>query len=160
MKTRNAPRRPTQLRGFTTVELLIALVIVGVLVSIALPSFQNSIRKGRRSEAFAALAQLQQSQERWRSGHPAYSTSLSELGVTSPTPTGYYTLTVAESGAVGDTLATAYAASAFGVAGTSQAKDAECRNVSVRMRGGVLEYAGCGSCSTFSYAPTNACWSR
>ena len=148
------------MHGFTTVELLIALVIVGVLVAVALPSFQNSIRKGRRSEAFAALGQLQQSQERWRSSHPAYSTSLSELGIRSPTSTGYYTITVGASGEVGDTLATAYAASAFGVADTSQANDAQCRNLSVRMRGGVLEYAGCGSCSSFSYAPTNACWSR
>ena len=52
--------------GFTIVELTIALVVVGVLASIALPSFMDAIRKSRRSDAFAALSAVQQAQERWR----------------------------------------------------------------------------------------------
>lgn len=46
---------PLQQRGFTLIEVMIAVVIVAILVAVALPAYQNSIRKSRRSEAFAAL---------------------------------------------------------------------------------------------------------
>ena len=44
-------------RGFTLVEVMIALVVVAVLAMIAVPAYQDSIRKSRRSEAFTALAE-------------------------------------------------------------------------------------------------------
>lgn len=153
-------RTPHASRGFTIVEVMIAVVLVAVLAAVALPSFLDSIRKGRRSEAFNALAAVQQAEERWRSNHSAYSTSLADLGVASPTAGGRYTISVTASSVEGDTLATAYVASAAGVDGTSQASDAQCRNLSVRLRSGLLEYAGCGACSSFSYAASDPCWSR
>ncbi|MBK7458565.1 MAG: prepilin-type N-terminal cleavage/methylation domain-containing protein [Betaproteobacteria bacterium] len=67
MKARSfAHARRETASGFTLVELMIAVVIVALLASIALPSFMDSIRKSRRSEAFAALSAVQQAQERWR----------------------------------------------------------------------------------------------
>lgn len=151
--------RPSQ-RGFTLVEVLVAVVIVGVLASIALPSFLGSIRKSRRAEAFTALAKVQQGQERWRSSNTAYTSSLSTLSVPALTPSGYYTLSLAASTVSGDTLNTAYVATAIGVNGTSQANDTACRRLSVRVRGGNIEYAGCGSCTEFVYAASNACWAQ
>jgi len=85
---------------------------------------------------------------------------LADLGVSTPTTSGYYGLSLGASGGEGDTLSTAYVASAIGVDSTSQADDAQCRRLSVRVRGGNIEYAGCGSCADFSYAPTNACWAK
>ena len=38
-------------RGFTLIEIIIAVTIIGILVAIAVPSYQNHLRKGRRAEA-------------------------------------------------------------------------------------------------------------
>ena len=139
---------------------MIVVVIVGILAVVAFPSFMDSIRKSRRSEAFAALAAMQQAQERWRSNHAAYTTTLADLGVATPTTSGYYGLSLAASGDDCDSLNTAYVASAIGVDSTSQASDAQCRRLSVRVCGGNIAYAGCYDCANFSYAPTNSCWPK
>ena len=142
-------------RGFTLIELMIALVIAGILVAVALPSFLDSMRKGRHSEAFSALASMQQALERRRSHNPSYSATLADLGITSSStvPGSYYTITVD----AGD--ATSYQISADG-SGTSQAKDGQCAKLAIKVTGATVEYAGCKSCSTHTFATTNACWSR
>lgn len=146
-------------RGFTLIELVLAIVVLGVLASIALPAYQDSIRKTRRSEAFSAIATLQQSQERWRGNNPKYATQLSDLGWPSTTtPNGLYTVSLATP--TGDDGSTSYIVSAVGTDGSSQAADKSCRKLSVRVRGGTVEYAGCGSCGDFSYSASNACWAR
>jgi type IV pilus assembly protein PilE len=50
-----APRRNA---GFTLIELMIAIVIVAVLASLAMPSYQNYVRRGQLSEAFTTLADM------------------------------------------------------------------------------------------------------
>ena len=52
-------------RGFTLIELMITVAIVGILGMIAYPSYQDSIRKGKRAEGRAALTDLMQQQERY-----------------------------------------------------------------------------------------------
>ncbi|WP_164963223.1 type IV pilin protein [Rubrivivax sp. JA1026] len=146
--------------GFTLVELAITLVVLGVIGALALPSFLDSIRKSRRSDAYAAVAAVQQAQERWRSNHAEYATSLTDLGLGDASVSGYYTIEIGSSAAPGDTLASAYVVTARGRSGTSQAADPQCRHLSMRLRGGNLEYAGCGSCGDFSYGVAHACWPR
>lgn len=144
--------------GFTLLELIIAMIIGAILVALALPSFLDSIRKGRRSEAMAGLTALQQEQERWRSNNQEYTLSLASLRVTSPTnPGGYYTLDVVS----GSTSATGYAAYADG-RGSSQANDGQCSVLGVKVERGNISYASCASCDpiTLTYAATNTCWAR
>jgi type IV pilus assembly protein PilE len=50
--------------GFTLVELMIAVAIVGILSSIAIPSYQDSVRKSRRADAKAALLGFANAMER------------------------------------------------------------------------------------------------
>ena len=145
--------------GFTLIELLITLVVVTIIAGVALPSFMDSIRKGRRSEAFAAISAAQQAQERWRGNNAAYSTALSDLGVTSPTSSGYYDVAVSAPASPG-TLANGYVVTATGRSGTSQADDADCKKVGVQVIGGNITYGGCGSCGSLTFSSTNACWSR
>jgi type IV pilus assembly protein PilE len=138
---------------------MIVVLIAGVLLLVAYPSYLDSVRKSRRSEAFTALAAVQQAQERWRSNHAAYTTSLADLGLSASTPSNYYAVSIAAAPASAP-LTSAYVATAVGKAGSSQASDSQCRRLSVQLNGGNLSYAGCGSCASFTYTATHACWAR
>jgi type IV pilus assembly protein PilE len=149
-------------RGFTLIELLISIAIVAILASIALPNFLGSIRKSRRSEAVAALNNVQQAQERFRANQTTYTTNLTAamtastpgLGLSASTPNGYYTI------AVGSASATSYEATATAVSGSSQANDGTCAKLGVKVTGASLEFASGGVGDTLSYAASNKCWSR
>lgn len=55
-----------QQNGFTLVELMIAVAIVGILTSVGYPSYQKHIQKAKRSEAQAALVSFATAMEQWR----------------------------------------------------------------------------------------------
>ena len=61
-------------RGFTLIELVIALIILAILAAIAFPSYQESVLKARRTEGSAALMKAMQQQERYYSLHTTYLT--------------------------------------------------------------------------------------
>ncbi len=62
-------------RGFTLIELMIAVVIVAILLSVAVPAYQDSIRKGRRTDARNALMAAQLVQEKYRGNNATYGTT-------------------------------------------------------------------------------------
>ncbi len=53
-----------QTKGFTLIELMIAVAIVGILAAIAVPSYQESMRKSRRADAQGALMNFANGMER------------------------------------------------------------------------------------------------
>jgi type IV pilus assembly protein PilE len=86
-------------RGFTLVELLIAMVIVSILAAIAIPSYSRYILKSRRTEAKSALLDLASLEERYFSTNNTYTTAPSNLGypagtaVSFPVGSSYYSIT-------------------------------------------------------------------
>lgn len=52
--------------GFTLIELMIAVAIVGILTSVGYPSYQNHIKKAKRVEAQGALVSFATAMEQWR----------------------------------------------------------------------------------------------
>lgn len=82
-------------RGFTLVELMITVAIVGILAAVAYPSYVESVRKARREDAMAALLDIQMQQEKFRANNPRYTTNLADVGFSSGVSRdGYYTLAI------------------------------------------------------------------
>ena len=150
---RFAPRAAQ--RGFTLIELMITVVIVAIIAAVALPAYQDSVRKGRRSEAFNAISQVQQAQERWRSNNAQFTTTLADLNASGTTPGGHYTIALSAPAAPA-TLATGYIVTA--TAAGSQAADTRCALMAARVVGGNLGY-GSGS-NTIDWTDANRCWAR
>ena len=51
--------------GFTLIEVMIVVAIIGILAAIGYPSYQNQVQKTRRADAKAALMELAQGAERY-----------------------------------------------------------------------------------------------
>ncbi len=60
-------------RGFTLIEIMIVMAIIGIVLSIAMPSFTEYQNKGRRTEVAALLSEQAQILERFYSQKNVYS---------------------------------------------------------------------------------------
>lgn len=60
--------------GFTLVELLVTVAIIGILISVVYPSYQDNIRKTRRAEAQGDLLELVSFMERYYTENNRYRT--------------------------------------------------------------------------------------
>ena len=82
--------------GFTLIELMITVVIIGILGAIAYPTYQTHLLKGRRSAAQTHLMDISQKQQQYLLDARAYAPDLATLSISTPsTVTPYYTITVA-----------------------------------------------------------------
>jgi len=65
--------KPTRrAKGFTLIELIIAVAIVGILASIAVPAYQESVKKSRRASAKSALSSFANAMERHATENNSY----------------------------------------------------------------------------------------
>lgn len=84
-RARCAPKRRAG-SGFTLIELMTVIAIIGILVAIALPSYQDSVRKGRRGQAKADVVEIAQRAERWRTVNNTFTGFALEDGVDDRSP--------------------------------------------------------------------------
>lgn len=114
-------------RGFTLTEVMVVMGVVAILAAIAIPAYSSFILKSHRDDAKTALATLQMAQEKYRGNNLSYATTLSDLGLTTASPSGYYTIAI-QSAAV-----SAYEANA--TATGQQASDTGCQKLTVTQAG-------------------------
>ncbi|MFK8079686.1 MAG: type IV pilin protein [Granulosicoccus sp.] len=110
-------------RGFTLIELMIVLVVIGILASIAYPSYGDYVKKARRSDGIVSILQAVQSIERCKSVSYSYANCTLASAVS---PEGYYNLTL-------ESDATTYLIKA--TATGTQEKDTGCTELTINQQG-------------------------
>jgi type IV pilus assembly protein PilE len=115
-------------RGFTLIEMLIVMVVIGILAAIAIPSYQNQLRRGTRSSAQALMMDIANKEQFYLQSQRTFldcaspCTSLSPLGIAAfpQEVSTFYTMAITK-----DDAATppTFLITATPVSGTRQAGD-------------------------------------
>ena len=132
-------------KGFTLIELMVALVVLAILTSVAYPSFMQSMRKGNRSDASSALTRAAGAQERFFATNGTYTTDVTNLGFAAGGLTEHqmYVLTIV-AGATG--IGSSYVITATAKAGKTQALDTGCTVLSLNSLGQQLPDPAVSDC--------------
>ncbi len=124
--------------GFSLVELLVVMVVLGIIMAIGVPGYRQYMQRANRTDATTTLLRIAAAQERFYIQNGTYASNAqlapappAGLGIAG-TERGYYNLVIAP-GPGG--LATGYTAWALIKAGEAQADDVNCAGFSINERG-------------------------
>ncbi|MBE9515469.1 MAG: prepilin-type N-terminal cleavage/methylation domain-containing protein [Proteobacteria bacterium] len=155
-----ANQRSTQnANGFTLIELMIVVVIIGVIAAFAIPSYQDSIRKSKRADAKTAISDAAARMEQFYLDRKTYTNDMTDLNYagipaapTTNSPEGYYRISsVAPAWDAGGCFpTTCYELRAVAI-DLEQLKDINCRQFAMDSRGNKT------SENSVAVATTN-CW--
>jgi type IV pilus assembly protein PilE len=119
--TRSRTARPTRTApGFTLVELMVCVAIIGILAAIAYPAYSKYLIKSNRSAAQSHLVDLAQAEAQYMADSRVYASSVATLGMSTPGTIGAkYTIAIT----LRDGPPAGFTITATPVAGTNQAGD-------------------------------------
>jgi len=126
------PDRATPYAGFTLIELLTTIVVIGVLLAIAVPTYQDQVRKTRRNAAAIALTEMANLEEQFYADNFKYTAIMASL----PYPTssggdGDYTLSIPSV----TTSPPGFTVQAVAKSGQTQYQDTDCRTFTLTSSG-------------------------
>ena len=114
-------------RGFTLIEMMIVVAIVGILAAVAYPSYDEYVKRGNRTEGQAFLSDVAARQERYFSQNNAYVTdvaNVAKLGLSDAnSPTDKYIISLAGGGG------------GYTLTATQQFNDTKCGNLTLNALG-------------------------
>ncbi len=131
--------------GFTLIEVMIALAILGIVLAIAIPNYSAYVMESRRIDGQIALRDAAQRMERCRTQSFTYVGC--NANVSAISPEGYYQISV------GQIAANAFTATATPVANESQTDDESCLVMTLDQTGRTDSAATAGGAST-----ADICW--
>lgn len=149
-------------RGFTLIELMAVVLIIGILAAIAYPSYEQYVRQARRTDGHGALLHTAGQLEKFYSQCGQYTTAIttgsisacSGLGMSATSPDRHYSLTVT-TGNVGTVSAQTYTLTAAPrttpTPASPQVNDTECGSLTLT-NAGVKGRSGTG--------PMSRCWKQ
>lgn len=79
-------------KGFTLIEAIITVAIIGILATLAVNYYDEQKRRGYRQEAISALTEMSVRQERWYSQNGQYTNNMANLYRATTTTNGKYNL--------------------------------------------------------------------
>lgn len=130
-------------KGFTLIELMMVVGIVGILVAISYPSYVEHVNKGSRAEAMSSLLDIANRQEQFYADNHKYTSTLSDLGIGSLTASSLYSITLTSDGMTFSAVATPVKAPAN--------QDQGCTSFTI---------TDLGTTSATGNAGTDRCWGR
>ncbi len=136
----------TQQRGFTLIELMIVVAVVGILTAIALPSYNEYILRGHRAEGRTALLQAAQWMERAATANGEYPKTAAFPAAMTSIPSGRYAISLNSDGATFTLTATAQ---------NAQAND-KCGNLTLSNTG----LQGANSKTEGASGYDSSCWNK
>jgi len=129
-------------KGFSLIELIITLAIVGILAVLLMPAYRNYISRGNRSDAVQSILSAQIAEEKYRLNHATYGT-LAQIGASATSPNGNYTIVITNNAAATYTIT----ATTTG----SQTTDTSCTTFTLAYSNGT---------TTKTSSPTATCWTQ